>query len=231
MTTKKLQNLAAIALSNVEKVKILKLWNSSMAQRQVQRFSIGPFTDSAFNTYLHKYVFWAQMKRAAMDIIWPMTGPEIRTRTPPSTVYIETNQIEQWDYAFNEPVEKKEIQKGFEVKRQLHPGLSMRAFVCLVRLSFPSVTSDKVHVSPIRINVLLTLDRVNLDLLCPWWLPHWMVRVVAGTYGWLRGAYAYFQGAYACPRGANVCARGAHSCLRGTYGFNMLLQKLTHTLV
>jgi hypothetical protein len=31
MTIKKLQNLAAIALSDVEKVKILKLWNSNMA--------------------------------------------------------------------------------------------------------------------------------------------------------------------------------------------------------
>jgi hypothetical protein len=36
----------------------------------------------------------------------------------------------------------------------------------------PSVTSDKVRVRPIRVNVLLTLDRVNLDLPCPQWLPH-----------------------------------------------------------
>jgi hypothetical protein len=35
-----------------------------------------------------------------------------------------------------------------------------------------SVMSDKVRVRPIRVNVLLTLDRVNLDLLCPRWLPH-----------------------------------------------------------
>jgi NAD(P)-dependent dehydrogenase (short-subunit alcohol dehydrogenase family) len=41
-----------------------------------------------------------------------------------------------------------------------------------VRLSRPSVTSDKVRVRPIRVNVLLTLDRVNLDLPCPQWLPH-----------------------------------------------------------
>jgi hypothetical protein len=132
MTTEKLQNLAAIALFDVEKVKILKLWNSSMAQRQVQRFPIGPFTDSAFNTFLHKYVFWAQMKRAAMDIIRPMTGLEIRTGTPPSiffAVYIETSRIEQWDYVFNEPLEKKEIQKGFEVKRQLHLAPASRRLI------------------------------------------------------------------------------------------------------
>jgi hypothetical protein len=45
------------------------------------------------------------MKWAVMDTIRPMTRPEIRTGTPPSiffVVYIETNQIEQWDYAFNE---------------------------------------------------------------------------------------------------------------------------------
>jgi hypothetical protein len=63
------------------------------------------------------------MKRVAMDKIRPMTGPEIRTGTLPSiffAVYIETSRIEQWDYMFNEPVEKKEIQKGFEVKKQLH---------------------------------------------------------------------------------------------------------------
>jgi hypothetical protein len=47
-----------------------------------------------------------------------------------------------------------------------------RVVYASVRLSRPSVTSDKVHVRPIRVNVLLTLDRVNLDLLCPQWLPH-----------------------------------------------------------
>jgi hypothetical protein len=52
-----------------------------------------------------------------------------------------------------------------------------------------------------------------------------------GAYACRRGAYGWLRGAYACPRGANVCARGAHNCLRGAYGFNMLLQKLTHTLV
>jgi hypothetical protein len=131
----------------------------------------------------------------------------------------------------------------------------------------PSVTSDKVHIRLKRVNVLLTLDRVNLDLLCPWWLPHrchvgWSgllrahtagwgahtlvegrirlsegcIRWRRGTYACLRGAYACRRGAYAClrgacPRGANIYARGTHNCLRGAYSFNMLLQKLTHTLV
>jgi hypothetical protein len=105
MTTEKLQNLAAIALQDMEKVKILKLWNSSKAQRKVQRFPTTPFTDHAFNAYLHKYVFSTQLKRAAMDTIRPMTGVEIRTGTPPSIfflVYIENSRIEHWDYAFND---------------------------------------------------------------------------------------------------------------------------------
>jgi hypothetical protein len=68
----------------------------------------------------------------------------------------------------------------------------------------PSVPSNKVHVRPIRVNVLLTLDRVNLDLLCPRWLPHccyitatldgrgcWgRIRLAEGRIHWLRDAYA-----------------------------------------
>jgi hypothetical protein len=125
------------------------------------------------------------------------------------------------------------------------PPVPCRVVCASVRPSRPSVTSDKVHVRPIRANVLLTLNRVNLDLLCPRWLPHrchiaatlngrgccGRIRLAEGRIRWWRGAYACRRGAYACPRGANVCARGAHSCLRGAYGFNMLLQKLTHTVV
>jgi hypothetical protein len=55
-------------------------------------------------------------------------------------------------------------------------GVNYRVVCASVRPSHPfvrpSVTSDKVHVRPIRVNVLLTLDRLNLDLLCPRWLPH-----------------------------------------------------------
>jgi hypothetical protein len=46
-----------------------------------------------------------------------------------------------------------------------------------------TVTSNKVRVRPIRVNVLLTLDRVNLDLLYPRWLPH---RCHVGWSGLLR---------------------------------------------
>jgi hypothetical protein len=36
----------------------------------------------------------------------------------------------------------------------------------------PSVTSDKARVRHIRVNGMLTSDRVKLELLCPRWLPH-----------------------------------------------------------
>jgi hypothetical protein len=36
----------------------------------------------------------------------------------------------------------------------------------------PSVTSNKARVRHIRINGMLTSNRVKPELLCPWWLPH-----------------------------------------------------------
>jgi hypothetical protein len=115
-------------------------------------------------------------------------------------------------------------------------GTSTRKQGCLcVRPSVrPSVTSDKVHVCPIRVNVLLTLNRVNLDLLCLRWLPHrchvkWSGLLRAHTAGWgahtlvegrirwWRDAYAYLRGAYAGGRahtpvgGAHTPAQGAHT--------------------
>jgi hypothetical protein len=98
----------------------------------------------------------------------------------------------------------------------------------------PSVTSDKVRVRTIRVNVLVTLDRVNLDLLCPRWLPHcyhvgWSgccgrirlaerrIRRWRGTYACVRGAYDRLWGAYACRRGAYAYRRGAYTCRKGTY--------------
>jgi hypothetical protein len=67
--------------------------------------------------------------------------------------------------------------------------------------------SDKVRVCPIRVNVLLTLDRINLDLLlstvATTALSRWMVGVAAGAYGWLRGAYV--------GGGAHTAAEGAHT--------------------
>jgi hypothetical protein len=50
-------------------------------------------------------------------------GPELRTSKDPSIkfpAYIESKRIRQWDYAFNGPIAKKEIQKSNEWEKQLH---------------------------------------------------------------------------------------------------------------
>jgi hypothetical protein len=41
-----------------------------------------------------------------------------------------------------------------------------------------SITSDKVLVRQIRVNVMLTSDKVKPELLCPRWLPRWMADVL-----------------------------------------------------
>jgi hypothetical protein len=103
----------------------------------------------------------------------------------------------------------------------LQEGGMSRVVCTSVHSSRPSVTSNKVRVCPIRVNVLLTLDRVNLDLLCPQWLPHrchvgWLGLLWAHI-GWLRGAYACQRGTYACRRGAYACRKGAYAYVRGAY--------------
>jgi hypothetical protein len=72
--------------------------------------------------------------------------------------------------------------------------------------SHPFVTSNKVRVRPIRVNILLTLDRVNLDLLCPWWLPHpYHITATLDSRGCC-GLIRLAEGCICWRRGANVCA-------------------------
>jgi hypothetical protein len=61
----------------------------------------------------------------------------------------------------------------------------------------PSVPSDKVQVRQIRVNAILTSDKVKPELLCPRWLPRWM----AG-----------------CKLPIYCTGYRAHSCKDGTYG-------------
>jgi hypothetical protein len=137
MTKEKLQNLASCAIGAVEKVRILKLWNSFKAQRLVNMFPIGPFNDSVFNSYLHRYVFWAQLRKAAMEEILPMTGPDIRTGMQPSVYfssYIENNRIRNWDYAFIDLIDSKVFQKSFYWNKQIHGTQACRRLI--YRLDF-----------------------------------------------------------------------------------------------
>jgi hypothetical protein len=111
-----------------------------------------------------------------------------------------------------------------------HAPMWGRVVCASVRSSRPSVTSDKVHVRLIRVNVLLTLDRINLDLLCPRWLPHrchiaatlngrgcyGRIRLAEGCIRWWRGAYACRRGAYA-GGGTHTLVGGAHTLVGGAH--------------
>jgi hypothetical protein len=127
MTTEKLQNLASSSLDGGEKTAVLKLWNSSIPMRKVNKFPLGPFNDSLFNIFLVKYVFWNQLRKAALKLINSFISSPIRTSTPPSvgfTTCIENSRIRQWDYAFNTPIANKEIGKSLEWSKQVHGDLA-----------------------------------------------------------------------------------------------------------
>jgi hypothetical protein len=101
------------------------------------------------------------------------------------------------------------------------------SFVC------PSITSNKVRVRPIRVNVLLTLDRVNLDLLCPWWLPHrcHIAAMLDGRDCWGRirlveGRIRLVEG---CIRLVEGCIRLSEGCIRLDEGH--IHWRRAHTLV
>jgi hypothetical protein len=70
----------------------------------------------------------------------------------------------------------------------------------------PSVTSDKVLVRQIRVNAMLTSNKVKPELLCPRWLPH------RCHVGWLDVLPLYCTGcrAHSSMEGANGCHRGAY---------------------
>jgi hypothetical protein len=55
-------------------------------------------------------------------------------------------------------------------------GILLRVVTTMDGPTRPSVTSDKALVRQIRVNAMLTSDRVKPELLCPQWLPHWMAR-------------------------------------------------------
>jgi hypothetical protein len=69
-----------------------------------------------------------------------------------------------------------------------------------------SVTSDKVLVRQIRVNAMLTSDKVKPELLCPRWLPR------RCHIGWLDVHPLYCTGckAHSSMEGANGCHRGAY---------------------
>jgi hypothetical protein len=132
MTTEKLQNLASSTIEGFEKVKIFQLWNSSKELKKLNKFPIGPFNDASFNVFLHKYVFWSQLIKAALVLYKPMVEKSYRTGKLPGmgfASYIESKQIRQWNYAFNGPISQKEIMKSLEWSKQSHGELACSRLV------------------------------------------------------------------------------------------------------
>lgn len=139
MTTEKLQNLASSSIPSTEKEAILKIWNSSKSDRKIKKFPLAPFNDNVFNTFLHKYVFWYQLKVNSLEfydtIIYEYLPLE-KNPSQPFQKYIETNRIRQWDYAYNLPILKKEISKSHEwgTSKQPHgePAMNRLVYRCVL---------------------------------------------------------------------------------------------------
>ena len=141
MTTEKLQNLAAACLPSSEKEYLLRLWNSTKSDRKMNKFPISPFNDPVFNNYLHKYVFWFQLKAASLSLFNSImqTYPTSEKECSQSFEnYIDYHRIYQWDYAFNIPIMKKEISKSaeFDSPKQPHgePAMNRLIYRYLIKL-------------------------------------------------------------------------------------------------
>ena len=115
MTIEKLQLLATSALPSDEKERILVLWNKSKQVRVALQFPIASFSDSVFTMYLHKYVFWYQLKDAALNQLEAMlaTARKRAGREPSLTFdeYIDESRQRHWDYTFVEQIKLKQINK------------------------------------------------------------------------------------------------------------------------
>ena len=119
MTTEKLQNLATSVLSKEEKLWILQLWNSNKYARQLAKFSVPGFIDSAFNLYLHKFVWWSQLSHASNQLFRSLEFDGSKMPSVDFEKYVKVNRIKQWDYAYELPIASKQIQKSFDVPKQL----------------------------------------------------------------------------------------------------------------
>ena len=110
----KLQLLATSCIPGTEKEEILRIWNSPKSTRVAKRFPVPPFSDTNFATYLHRYVFWYQLKAAALNLL-PSLLDEVRcSDKQPSrsfVQYIDFSKSCHWEYAFSEQIKSKEINK------------------------------------------------------------------------------------------------------------------------
>ena len=117
MNTEKLQLLATSCIPRTEKEAILCIWNSPKSTRIAKRFPVPPFSDTNFATYLHRYVFWYQLKTATLNQL-PSLLDEVRcSDKQPSrsfAQYIDFSRSRHWEYAISEQIKSKEINKSVD---------------------------------------------------------------------------------------------------------------------
>ena len=134
MNTEKLQLLAISCISTQEKESILQIWNSPKSVCVAKRFPVAPFTNSTFLLYLHRYVFWSQLKTAALEQL-PSLLEEARCNgLAPSisiSLYIDSSKVRQWKYAFSEQIKNREINKSvdWESSKNIHGEGAIRCLI------------------------------------------------------------------------------------------------------
>ena len=118
MTTKKLQLLVTSCIPSDEKESILRTWNISKQVRVALGFPIEPFSDALFLSYLHRYVFWYQLKVAALELFDAMFRTARKAPGKSASLsfaeYIEESRLCHWDFAFMEQIKCKQINKSIE---------------------------------------------------------------------------------------------------------------------
>ena len=95
---------------------------------------MAPFPDSSFGTYLHKYMFWYQLKEKALEQLPSLLAEARCSDKLPSICffqYIDSSIARQWKYAFIEQIRNKEINKSleWESSKNIH---GHGAMLCLV---------------------------------------------------------------------------------------------------
>ena len=79
------------------------------------QFPIAPFSDSVFTMYLHKYVFWSQLKDATLNQLEATLATARKRAGRELTLtfdeYIDESRQRHWDYAFVEQIKLKQINK------------------------------------------------------------------------------------------------------------------------
>ena len=117
MTIEKLQALSSNCIPSDKKENILRVWNERKDIRLVHCFLVSSFNDAAFILYLHKYIFWFQLKTAVVKLLAMLLKVACKIANHPSIEfedYINNCRASHWIYANMDQIIAKEINKSWE---------------------------------------------------------------------------------------------------------------------